>query len=136
MALTTNWIDKLNQWALRRIARHSVESIAADGDGCRLVSSNRCQLIRWFEIQEIAVLKQPPLSNGSFAVAIKMADSKVAIIDDTASGFTRFCEELPERLQGTMPYENWAVELTAETTEPGKVIFRKSAQSVPPRVST
>ena len=135
MALSTNWIDKLNQWALRRIAGHTVDSVGADDDGCRLVSSNRCQLIRWSEIQEIAVLKQPPLATGSFAVAIRMANSKVATIDDTASGFTRFCEELPERLQGAIPYENWAVELIAGTPEPGKVIFRRSAQSGPPRVS-
>jgi len=71
-------------------------------------------------VQEIAVVKQPPLASGSFALAIRGPGSTVAVVDDTVAGYAEFCQEIPRRLKGVVPYEKWAVELTASSQEAGR----------------
>jgi hypothetical protein len=122
-----DWVDKLNQWALKGIRRQAVERVETNSEGSTLIRSSGSQVIRWSEMQEIAVVKQPPLASGSFALAIRGAGSTVAIVDDTVPGYAELCRELPLRLQGVIPYEKWAVELTAAQQEIGQVIFRRSA---------
>jgi hypothetical protein len=121
-----DWVDKLNRWALKGMRQHTVEKVETTSEGCRLIYRNGSRFIAWSEMQEIAVLKQPPLAIGCFAVAIRGADSTVAIVDDTVAGYPEFCAELPRRLEGVVPYEKWAVELTAAPQEVGQVIFRRS----------
>jgi hypothetical protein len=121
-----HWVDKLNRWALKGVRRQAVEKVETNSEGSMLIRPDGSQFIRWSEMQEIAVLKQPPLANGSFALAIRGANSTVAIVDDTVVGYANFCEELPLRLQSVVPYEKWAVELTAGT-QAGQVIFRRPA---------
>ncbi len=122
-----DWVDKLNQWALKRIRGEATERVEADQDGIVLIRARGNQLIRWSEIEEIAAMKQPQLADGSFALAIRRADSAVAVVDDTVTGFAEFCQELTRRLTNVVPYERWAVELVASSQEDGKVIFRRPA---------
>jgi hypothetical protein len=121
------WVDKLNQWALKGIRRQAIERVETDREGSTLIRANGSQFIRWSDVQEIAVVKQPPLARGSFALVIRGAGFKVAVVDDTVAGYAEFCQELPRRLKGVAPYQNWAVELTASSQETGKVIFRRAA---------
>ena len=91
------WVDKLNQWALKGI-RQAIERVETDREGSTLIRADGREFIRWSDVQEIAVVKQPPLASGSFALAIRGAGSTVAVVDDTAS-----------------------------SQEAGKVIFRRAA---------
>ena len=120
------WVDKLNQWALKGI-RQAIERVETDHEGSTLIRADGREFIRWSDVQEIAVVKQPPLASGSFALAIRGAGSTVAVVDDTVAGYAEFCQEIPRRLKGVVPYEKWAVELTASSQEAGKVIFRRAA---------
>lgn len=60
---------------------------------------------------------------------LSTADSTVAIVDDTVASYPEFCAELTRRLPSVVPYEKWAVELTAARQEVGQVIFRRSEQT-------
>lgn len=121
------WVHKLNLSALKRIRRRVIERVETDREGSRLIRADGIQLILWSDVQEIAALKQPPLATGSLALAIRGAGSTLAILDDTVEGYAKFCQELPRWLKGVIPYEKWALELTASSQESGKVIFRRAA---------
>jgi hypothetical protein len=121
------WVDRLNQWALKQIRRQAIERVETDREGSTLIRADGRQFIRWSDVQEIAVLKQPPLARGSFALAIRGPGSTVAVVDDTVAGYAELCRELPRRLTGVTPYQKWAVELTASSQDTGKVIFRRTA---------
>jgi hypothetical protein len=121
------WVDKLNQRALKGVRRHAVERVESNHEGSTLILSDGSQFIRWSDVQEIAVLKQPPLARGSFALVIRGAGATLAVVDDTAAGYAEFCQELPRRLKGVVPYEKCAVELMASSEETGKVIFRRDS---------
>jgi hypothetical protein len=121
------WVDKLNQWALKGIRRQAVERVETDLEGSTMIRADGRQFIRWSDVKEIAVLKQPPLASGSFALAIRGAGSTVVVVDDTVVGYAEFCQEISRRLKGVIPFEQWAVELTATSQEAGKVIFRRPA---------
>lgn len=120
------WVDKLNQWALKGIRGRIIERAETDREGSTLIGPEGSQCIRWADVQEIAVVKQPPLASGSFALVIRGVGSILAILDDTVPGYEEFCQELPRRLEGVVPYQGWAVELTASSQETGKVIFRRT----------
>jgi hypothetical protein len=121
------WVDKLNQWALKGSRRQAIERVETDREGSTLIRADGREFIRWSDVQEIAVVKQPPLARGSFALAIRGAGSTVAVVDDTVTGYVEFCQELPRRLTGAAPYQKWAVELTTSSQETGTVIFRRAA---------
>jgi|HubBroStandDraft_1064217.scaffolds.fasta_scaffold00242_34 homoserine kinase len=121
-----SWIDKVNQWALKGIRLKAVERVETDDLGSTLIQGDGNHFIRWSDVQEIAVLKQPSLARGSFAVAIRGAGSTLTIVDDTVAGFAEFCQEITRRLKDVVPYETWAVELTASPQQTGKVIFRRT----------
>jgi len=120
------WVDKLNQWALKGIRRRVIDKVETDLEGSTLIRAEGSQFIRWSDIQEIAAVKQPPLASGSFALAIRAAGSILVVLDDTVPGYAEFCQELSRRLQGVVPYQRWAGELTASSQETGKVIFRRT----------
>jgi hypothetical protein len=123
-----DWVDKLNQWAMKSIRPHPIKRVETDQEGSTLIRTDSSQFIRWSDIQQIAALKQPALAKGSFALAIQTGGSMVAVIDDTVPGYAEFCQELPRKLRGAAPYQEWAVELTSATLEIGKVIFQRSAR--------
>lgn len=121
-----DWVDKLNQRALKGIRRNAVEKINTSGEGISLVRAGGSQLIGWDDLQEIAVVRQPHFASGSFALAIRSGRSALAIVDDSVLGFGQLCEELPRRLTDVTPYEKWSTELIAdEDSEIGRVIFRR-----------
>ncbi len=120
------WVEKLNQWALKGIRRQAIERVDTDREGSTLIRADGSQYIRWSDVQEVAVVKQPPLARGSFALAIRGAGSMLAVVDDTVAGYAEFCQELSRRLKGVVPYQKWAAELTASSQEAGKVIFRRT----------
>lgn len=122
------WVERLNQRALRRIRRHAIERVETDREGTTLTRADSSQFIRWPEVREIAVLKQPPLARGSFALIIRGGGSTLAVVDDTAVGYAEFCQEISRWLKGAVPYEEWAVELTASLGETGRVIFRRTGE--------
>lgn len=119
------WVDKLNRWALKGLPR-AIQSVKVSSEGITLIQSHQPRFLRWSEIREIAVLKQPYLASTSFALAIRVTDSTVTIIDDTVEGHMELCEELPRRLPGVIPYEEWAVELMAKKQDAGMVIFQRT----------
>lgn len=125
------WVDKLNEWALKRIRPWAIERVKTDREGTTLIRADGSQFIRWSDVQEIAVLKQPDPAIGipaaGFALAIRAVGSMLAIVDDTVAGYEELCQEIPRRLEGVVPYEKWAVELLASSQEAGKVIFRRAA---------
>ena len=121
------WLDKLNQWALKGIRRQAIERVETDNEGSTLIRADGRQFIRWSDVREIAVVKQPPLASGSFALAIRGAGSTVAVVDDTVAGYAELCQEIPRRLKDAVPYEKWAVELTASSQQTATVIFRRAA---------
>ena len=120
-----DWVDKLNRRVLRGLRKHDVQKVEADSRGSTLIESHQRRFIPWSEVQEILVVKQPPLADGSFALVIREADSTITIVDDTATGYADFCAELPRRLPGVIPYEKWVTELTATEHKDGEVIFRR-----------
>jgi hypothetical protein len=121
------WVDKLNEWALRGIHRQAIERVETNCEGSTLIRADGSQFVPWSDVQEIAVVKQPPLARGSFALAIRGAGSMVAVVDDTVAGYAEFCQELPRQLKGVVPYQKWAVELAASSHDDGKLIFRRTA---------
>jgi hypothetical protein len=120
------WIEKLNRSALKGIRRHSIESVETGSEGSTMRRPDGEQFIRWADSQEIAVVKQPSLASGSFALTVRALDAPMVIVDDSVPGFERFFEELPQRLAGMVPYETWSVKLLAESQSTGQVIFRRS----------
>jgi hypothetical protein len=54
-----DWVDKLNQWALKGIRRHAVEKVDTSREGISLMRAGGTQLSGWDDLQEIAVVKQP-----------------------------------------------------------------------------
>jgi hypothetical protein len=120
------WVDQLNRWALKGIRRHAIESVESGGEGCTVKRGGGEQFIRWSDVQEIAVVKQPSLATGCFALTLRVLNSQLVIVDDTVPGFDKLCAELPTRLGGAVPYEKWSVELMAESRSAGQVIFRRA----------
>ena len=121
------WIDKVNKWLLKRIHPWAIERVKTDREGTTLIRADGSQFIRWSDVQEIAVLKQPDLASGCFVLGIHAVGSTLAIVDDTVSGYEELCQEIPRRLEGVVPYEKCAVELMASSQEAGKLIFRRAA---------
>lgn len=120
-----DWLDKLNQWALKGVRQQAIVKIETNDEGITLIRPEESEFIRWSDVREIAVLRQPPLATGSFALAIRGADSIFAVVDEGAPGYGELCQEIPRRLKGALPYEQWAVELTASSSEAAKIIFRQ-----------
>jgi len=121
------WLDELNRWALKRIRRQALGRVEVNGDGSTLVRRDHSRFIRWSDVQEIAVIKQPNLADSSFALAIRERDSTLTIVDDTVPGYAELCEELSRRLPGVTPYQKWATEFIANPDQAGQVIFRRTA---------
>ena len=101
------WVDKVNEWVLKRIRRSAIESVKTDREGITLIRADGSQFIPWSDVQEIAVLKQPDLAIGCFALAIHAVGSTFVIVDDTVAGYEELCQEIPRRLEGVVPYEKW-----------------------------
>src|SRR5215469_10288628 len=95
----------------------AIERVKTDREGTMLIRADGSQFIRWSDVQEIAVLKQPDLAIGCFALAIHAVGSTLAIVDDTVAGYEELCQEIPRRLEGVVPYEKWALELLASSQE-------------------
>jgi hypothetical protein len=65
------WIDKVNKWLLKRIHPWAIERVKTDREGTTLIRADGgSRFIRWSDVQEIAVLKQPDLARGCFALGI------------------------------------------------------------------
>ena len=120
-----SWIDKLTRRALRSIHRNAIEKVESDRASITLIRSHETQFLPWSEIGEIAVVKQPPLAIGSFALILRGADAKLAIVDDAVAGYPKLCEQLPHQLAGVIPYETWSPELMAATDQSGQILFRR-----------
>lgn len=121
-----SWIDRLNEWALKRVlGRQVVESVAADGSGINLTIEGRLRLLRWSDIEEIAAMLQPDLSTGSLALAIRGPGTSLTLVSDSAKGFKQLCEDIPRYLADVTLYPQWALELIAAPEKVGKVIFRR-----------
>ena len=74
------WIDKVNQWVLKRIHPWAIERVKTDREGTTLIRADGgSQFIRWSDVQEIAVLKQAdggiPCPIGYFALHIHAVGS-------------------------------------------------------------
>jgi len=121
------WVEKLNQWALKSIRPEAIARVAANPEGIALIRADGKQFIRWSDVEEIAVVKQPQLAGGSFALAVRGVGSVLVMVDDTVAGYGEFCQELPRRLKGAASYEGSTVGLLATSDEDGKVIFRRGA---------
>jgi hypothetical protein len=121
-----NWVDKLNHWALKAIRRQAVKRIEITSDGAQIVRSDDSHLLRWSEVQEVAIVMQPQLSAGSYALVIRVADSSVTIVDDTVLGYSELIQEMSRQLPNIVPYSNWAIGLAASPQDPGQVIFRRA----------
>jgi hypothetical protein len=125
------WVDKVNQWVLKRIRPWAIERVKTDREGTTLIRADGSRFIRWSDVQEIAVLKQPDPAIGCpigcFALVIRAVGSTLAIVDETVAGYEELCQEILRRLEGVVPYEKWALELLASSQETGKVIFRRAA---------
>ena len=98
------WIDKVNQWLLRRLHPWAMERVKTDREGTTLIRADGgSQVIRWSDVQEIAVLKQAdggiPCPIGYFALHIHAVGSTLAIVDETVAGYKELCQEIPRRLE-------------------------------------
>ena len=120
-----SWIDRANQWALNIIRGQKVAAVSADQDGVKFTIAGAVRLLRWSEVEEIAVLAHPPLSTGSFTLAMRGPGKTLTLVDGTANGFSQLCDEIPHRLDGVVPYPQWSLELLAAPEQGGKVIFRR-----------
>jgi len=122
------WVDELNRRVMKRVRPAAIERVETDREGTTLIRADGSRfLLRWSDVQEIAVLKQSSLVIDSFALVIRPAGSSLAIVDDTVPGYEELCREIPRCLEGAVPYEKWALELMASSQEFGKVIFRRAA---------
>lgn len=121
-------IDRINDWALRRLGRGAeVKEVAVGESGIRLRQNGKDVEVSWNDVRRAVAFQRPTLAGDEISLLLELDHERVVELNPRWAGWFVLVSSLDFHLPGARPYVAWLPDLASAGPDRTLTVFSRQA---------